>query len=114
MRTALEINAIFEKSMSKNGGVWGSPTDFFFLFQFHLRQFSDLWRLFCRKNDQITEVLLQFLNSLCSAALKKAGPIVDKLDHKFWKILKILDFFFKFQGLPEFGVQLVYYGIRFF
>ena len=40
--------------------------------------------------------------------------LVDKLDHKFWKILKILDFFFKFQGLPEFGVQLVYYGIRFF
>ena len=83
MRTALEINASFEKSMSKNVGVWGSPENFFFLFQFHLRQFSDFWRLFCGKNDQITEVLLQFLNSLCSAALKKAGPIVDKLDPKF-------------------------------
>ena len=100
--------------MFKNMGVWGSPTDFFFLFHFHLRQVSDLWRLFCRKNDQITEVLLQFLNPRCSAALKKADPIVDKLDPKFRQILKFLDIFFKFQGLPEFAVQLVYYGIRFF
>ena len=29
MRTALEMNAVFGKSMSKNVGVWGSPADFF-------------------------------------------------------------------------------------
>ena len=84
-----------KRACPKTWGCGARPRMFFFLFQFHLRQFPDLWRLFCGKNDQITEVLLQFLNPRCSAALKKAGPIVDKLDHKFWKILKILDFFFQ-------------------
>ena len=90
--------------MFKNMGVWGSPTDFFFLFHFHLRQVSDLWRLFCRKNDQITDVLLQFLNPRCSAALKKADPIVDKLDREFRQTLKFEKKFQKFQDLPEFRV----------
>ena len=32
MRKALKMDAIFEKSMSKNLGVWGSPAEFFFRF----------------------------------------------------------------------------------
>ena len=48
-----------------------------FLSQFRLRHFSDLVRLFCSENDQITEVLLKFLKSSCFLAPKKAAPIVD-------------------------------------
>ena len=59
-----------------------TPPDFF-IFQFRLRHFSDLRRLFCAKNDQISGGSMQFLKWPCSAALKKADPIVDKLDPKF-------------------------------
>ena len=44
---------------------------------------------------------MQFLNPRCSAALKKAGPIVDKLAPKFRETLKFLKKIRKFQGLPE-------------
>ena len=68
------MDAIFEKSISKNGGVRGSPAWKCFIFQFHLSYYSDLWRLFCTKNDQITEVLLKFVKSSCCTAPKKAAP----------------------------------------
>ena len=60
-----------------------------FLSQFRLRHFSDLVRLFCSENDQITEVLLKFLKSSCFLAPKKAAPIVDidevDFQAKIWK-----------------------------
>ena len=77
MRTALKIDAIFEKSISKIVGVWISPAWFFFYFSSFvlIRHFVDLWRLFCTKNDQFSEVLFQFLKWRCSAALKRADPL---------------------------------------
>merc|ERR1711965_473881 len=70
-----------------------------FLFQFHFNHFSQLWRLFCIKNVKISGEFMQFLNPRCSAALKKAGPIVDKLAPKFRETLKFLKKIGKFQGL---------------
>ena len=42
--------------------------------------------------------------SLISAALKKADPIVDKLDREFRQTLKFEKKIQKFQDLPEFPV----------
>ena len=44
---------------------------------------------------------------LISAALKKADPIVDKLDPEFRQTLKFEKKNSNFQDLPEFGVYLV-------
>ena len=38
---------------------------------------------FCIKNDHFQRGKREFLNLRCSAALKKATPIVDKLDPDF-------------------------------
>ena len=38
---------------------------------------------FCIKNDHFVEGFMTFLNLTCSAALKKAAPIVDKLGPDF-------------------------------
>ena len=46
---------------------------------------------FCIKNDHFVEGFMTFLNLPCSAALKKAAPIVDKLgpdfqqNQRFWR-----------------------------
>jgi len=57
---------------------------------------------------------MQFLNPRCSAALKKAGPIVDKLAPKFRETLKFLKKNRKFQGLPDLISNLSTMGSAFF
>ena len=85
-----------------------------FLFRVDFSHSSDLWRLFCPKNVKISGEFMQFLNSSCSVAPKKAGPILDKLDPRFPANLEILNFFSKNSRFVEIVVQFVYYGIRFF
>ena len=67
MRTALEINASFEKSMSKNVGVWGSPNNFFFFFSFICVSFQIFGVFFAEK-------MIKLLKCYCNSLIHYVQP----------------------------------------
>ena len=68
MRTALEINAIFEKSMSKNVGVWGSPKNFLLFFS------SFIWVSFQIFGVFFAEKMIKLLKCYCNSLIHYVQP----------------------------------------